>query len=80
VGDFNADGKPDVAVADINGSELSVFLNQGGGKFAAQAIYAVGGGPSSVAVGDFNGDGRPDLAVSNRTDNTVGVLLDTCGP
>ncbi|MHB1846768.1 MAG: FG-GAP repeat domain-containing protein, partial [Deltaproteobacteria bacterium] len=75
VGDFNGDGKPDLAVANHNDNTVGVLLNQDGGTFAAQVTYPVGVEPVSVAVGDFNGDGKPDLAVVNQNDNTVGVLL-----
>jgi hypothetical protein len=50
-------------------------MNKGGGAFAAQATYAVGSFPSSVAVGDINGDGKPDLAVADSNETSVSVLL-----
>src|SRR5258708_4752859 len=62
VGDFNGDGKPDLAVA---GGVVSVLLGNGDGSFQAPVNYAAGSRPISVAVGDFNGDGKPDLAVAN---------------
>ena len=82
VGDFNDDGKPDLAVADSGAGTLSVLLNTtsagaGAPTFAAQITFAVGSGPHSVAVGDVNGDGRPDLVVANLNGNTVSVLLNT---
>ena len=46
-------------------------------SFAAQATFAVGSNPISVAIGDLNGDGKPDLAVANRYSGTVSVLLNT---
>ena len=57
VGDFNGDGKQDIAIANSGSNTVSVFLGNGDGTFQTQASYAVGGGPSSVVVGDFNGDG-----------------------
>ncbi len=75
VGDFNGDGKPDLAVVNQGDNTVGVLLNMGNGTFRSQTAYAAGNVPVSVAVGDFNGDGKPDLAVTNGTDNTVSVLV-----
>jgi uncharacterized repeat protein (TIGR01451 family) len=73
VGDFNGDGKLDVAVA--NYSNVSVFLGNGSGGFAAAVTYSSGGSyPYAIVAGDFNGDGKTDLAVTNYYSGTVGVL------
>src|SRR5579864_1224920 len=62
-GDFNGDGKLDLATADTDG--ISIFLGKGDGTFRhAPVDFAPGGSPLFVAVGDFNSDGRPDLAVA----------------
>jgi hypothetical protein len=73
IADFNGDGKPDLAVADLF-SKVYVSLNAGGGIFQTPVGYPAGFGPSAVAAGDFNGDGNTDLAVTNFNDNTVSVL------
>ncbi len=75
VGDFNADGKADLAVANSGSGNVGVLLGDGKGGFAAQVPFAVGTAPRSVAVGDFNADGKADLAVANNGSNTVSVLL-----
>jgi len=89
VGDFNEDGKLDVAVVNCgefcfqgggNGS-VSVLLGDGTGNLTLASSPATGIEPVSVAVGDFNGDGRLDLAVVNKQDieccysGTVSILL-----
>jgi hypothetical protein len=74
-GDFNGDGKPDLAVANIQSNNVSVLLGNGDGTFQTAVNYPVGGSPSSVAVGDLNGDGKLDLVVANSGSNTVSVLL-----
>jgi FG-GAP-like repeat len=76
-GDFNGDGRPDVATINGTSSNVSVFLRQAGGGFAQEAgsPIAVGAGPSGAAVGDYNGDGRMDLAVGSFSAGTVSVLL-----
>jgi hypothetical protein len=76
VGDFNGDGRPDLAVANYNINNVSVLLRKSDNTgFETQVDYGVGNAPASVAVGDFNGDGRPDFAVANRFSDNVSVLL-----
>ncbi|MEH1804674.1 FG-GAP-like repeat-containing protein [Nostoc sp.] len=75
VGDFNGDGKLDLAVANYNSNTVSVLLGTATGGFAAATNFTVGTNPRSVAVGDFNGDGKLDLAVANNGSKTVSLLL-----
>jgi hypothetical protein len=77
VADFNGDGRPDVAAINGDSGNVSVFLRQPGGGFAAEAgsPFPVGGGLANAAVGDFNGDGRPDIATSGFTSGIAAVLL-----
>src|SRR3989440_597917 len=75
VGDFNGDGKLDLAVANRGSNDVSVLVGNGDGTFQAALTFAAGSGPSSVAAGDFNGDGKLDLAVASRGSSLVSVLL-----
>ena len=75
VGDFNGDGKLDLAVANSMDKSVSILLGKGDGTFQGAVNYNVGAGPQSVAVGDFNGDGKLDLVVANGTDDNVSVLI-----
>src|SRR5881296_3123582 len=77
VGDFNGDGRLDLAVANFNSNSVSILLGLGAGSFGGATAFSVGSSPLSVAVGDFNGDGRLDLAVTNFVGNTVSLLLGT---
>src|SRR2546426_893160 len=83
-GDFNADGKLDLAVTDYGcvffylycaSRAVLVLLGHGDATFQTESVFAVGIGLASVAVGDFNGDGKPDLVVANFNDSTLSVLL-----
>jgi hypothetical protein len=76
VGDFNGDGKQDLAVLDSLPADVSILLGDGTGNFSAPTNFTVGGYPESVAVGDFNGDGRQDLAFANYSN--VSILLREC--
>src|SRR5438445_205625 len=78
VGDFNGDGKLDLAVVNFGDWNVYVLLSNGDGTFqAARSVYFASGGgfPWSIAKGDFNGDGKLDLVVSNYGDNSLSVLL-----
>ena len=78
-GDFNGDGRPDVAAANFQGNTVSVLLNLGDGNgfggLRPQATFAVISNPTSIDVGDFSGDGHADLAVVNESGASVSILL-----
>src|SRR5260370_448434 len=59
-GDFNGDGRLDLAVADGFSNEVSVLLGNGDGTFQPQVTYAVGSYPVAMLAGDFNGTGHLD--------------------
>ncbi|HXH42086.1 MAG TPA: FG-GAP-like repeat-containing protein, partial [Thermoanaerobaculia bacterium] len=77
IGDFNGDGRSDLAVANAGSADVSILLGTGTGTFGAATNIAVGAAPAAVAIGDFNGDGRIDLAVANENSNSVSILLGT---
>ena len=74
-GDFNGDGRTDLAVVNNGSNSVSVLLGNGDGTFQGQVTYAVGNGPDAIVAGEFSGDGRTDLAVASSADSTVSVLL-----
>ena len=62
VGDFNGDGKPDLACANYgycgDGNTLTIYTNAGQGHFSLASTPTVGYGPTCVVAADVNGDGR----------------------
>jgi hypothetical protein len=77
VADFNADGKPDVVVTNVQGNAVSIALGDGAGNFTNLKTFSSGGAsPAHAVAADFDGDGKLDLAVANRSDpgNNVAIL------
>ena len=78
VGDFNRDGKQDLAVT--NESEptntVSILLGNADGTFGAHTDFPAGSGPVGIVAGNFTGGVAPDLAVADSTGNQLSVLID----
>ena len=60
VGDFNRDGKLDVAVTNSADNTVSILLGNGDGTFKPQVAYPTGAAPTWIVVADFNKDGKLD--------------------
>jgi len=72
VGDFNADGFPDIVYFCGGGANVSgVLLGNGDGTFAAAKTFTGVFSPSAV-LGDFNHDGKLDIVILGSTSATSG--------
>lgn len=76
-GDFNHDGKMDIAVTLNNPGAVAVLLGNGDGSFQSPVLYSVEEGPQDLAVADVNNDGNPDLLVVNECGHTNGCRQGT---
>ena len=74
-GDWNGDGKLDLAVTNYGNNNVSIVLGNGSGGFSPLAAVAAGSGPNYVTAGDWNGDTKLDLVVANNNSNNVSILL-----
>lgn len=81
VGDFDSDGKLDLAVVNYNSNNISILRNTSpaGGtiSFAPKIDFGVNTNPTSLVISDFDGDAKPDIAVTNFIGTTVSVLKNT---
>jgi hypothetical protein len=92
VRDFNIDGKPDLAIKNIEIEDgiwitrgISIYIGKGNGTFASsvklnyqEPTYSLSGGVTQgLVVADFDGDGRADLASGNYMSNNVTVRLNS---
>jgi hypothetical protein len=90
-GDFNGDGKVDIASlnfgepvpADQSAPQpgsVGILYGNGDGTFQPPVEYTPFLLPGSLAVGDFNNGGLPDLAVmQNYTFHSLGVMMNQPG-
>jgi hypothetical protein len=72
VGDFNGDGKIDMAVSNNGSWSVSVLINTGTDgmiSFAPAIQLVTPSGCGNLAVADFDGDGKADIAVANGYQN-----------
>ncbi len=87
VGDFNGDGKLDVAIVDMDGFELLMVAGNGDGTFSGAPFpspgvpcpweFGAGAYPTQILVGQFHAGaqpGRPDLLTVSG-DGTLTLLV-----
>lgn len=80
IADFDGDGRPDIATANIGfTNNISIFRNtnpDSSVSFAQPINFTTEQGPSTVTTGDLDGDGKIDIVVLNKNaTGTFSVLL-----
>jgi hypothetical protein len=77
-GDFDGDGRRDVAVADGGGAVL-VYLSLGDGLFTAGIPEPVCADPIALQAGDLDGDGALDLLAGSGSSRDLSLLRNAGG-
>ncbi|HEX2896420.1 MAG TPA: FG-GAP-like repeat-containing protein [candidate division Zixibacteria bacterium] len=74
-GDFNSDGKIDLAIGASQSNQLRVVMNNGSGGYTGPTSYTTGNNNRGVAVLDLNGDGHSDITTCSWGASKVYKLL-----
>ncbi|MFA6451505.1 MAG: VCBS repeat-containing protein [bacterium] len=71
-GDFNGDGRDELALSSDRAGDYTVFLEYRNGKIARADskmdlfnVFGASGRGANVAAGDFNGDGLAEIAIAS---------------
>ncbi|HEX6884462.1 MAG TPA: FG-GAP-like repeat-containing protein [Planctomycetota bacterium] len=76
--DLDGDGDAELASANLDGHDLTVFFQESPARFGAVPLRLGGvgttDGPWSLVAADLDGDGEPDLASANHGGQDLTVL------
>ncbi|MBI4426180.1 MAG: carboxypeptidase regulatory-like domain-containing protein [Candidatus Kerfeldbacteria bacterium] len=76
IGDLDADGQPELTVAQKNGSRVKVYRYENG-KLRAKSSYSLkkaSGTNATLLASDLNGDGRREIVAVPSTGTKVSIL------
>lgn len=85
LGDFDGDGKTDIATANaaLLPSYVSILQNTGSAgtiSFAAVNNISVLAPGSDIAIADLNGDNKQDIVTASNASNQMSVVINTSTP
>jgi hypothetical protein len=76
-GDFDGDGREDIAVSDPEGAQVFIYFRQPDGGFTIAKRFPSLSDGRSIAAGDWDGSGRASLFVASPKEQVVGVATVT---
>jgi hypothetical protein len=79
-GDFDGDGRRDLAVVNSGANSLSVFKNNSSIdsiRLLPKLDLTTGSNPSLSIISDIDNDGRPDIVCTNSGSNNISILRNT---
>jgi len=74
-GDFDGDGRADLALADLGLNEARLVFFEGGAVSARTRRHALRGLPSHVAAADLDGDALSDLVAGDGADTSLVLVF-----
>ena len=76
-GDFNDDGRVDLAINYLNQDRIGVFIQAGNEPFGSSSLLSTDdqSQPESIVLGNFNNDHRLDIAVANTANGNIGIFI-----
>lgn len=72
-GDFNGDGREDIAVSDADGAQVFIYFRQPDGGFTVAERFPSFADVRGLAAGDWDKDGRSELIVASLKEQSAGI-------
>jgi hypothetical protein len=73
LGDYNSDGREDIAVSDADGAQVFIYFRQADDGFTVAERFPSFSDVRSLAAIDWTGNGRADLVVASLKEQSVGI-------